>query len=211
MIIEFFGPLGSGKSCLARKLVEDKQYKLCDTKNNLEKYLFSTIYFLLNPFKTISLIKKCLGRSFVLRKLALLNYTMAKYQKARLNRKGKSVMEEGFLQSIFSIIDYPSNKKEIMSYLKNIPLPKLIIYIDVSEKIRQKRARQRGYDNPEKMFGKKYSEKWIESMEKNDLILKDLLKKFPEIIIIKNDQTLEKSVKQLKSKIKKQLNLFCYD
>jgi thymidylate kinase len=98
-----------------------------------------------------------------------------------------------------------------MSYLKNIPLPKLIIYIDVSEKIRQKRARQRGYDNPEKMFGKKYSEKWIESMEKNDLILKDLLKKFPEIIIIKNDQTLEKSVKQLKSKIKKQLNLFCYD
>lgn len=201
MIIEFFGKISSGKSSIAKNLSKKENFKIIKINSKTEKYLLSILFILLNPIKSFYLIKKCFKGSFIKRKLALVQFNMAKYQKAK-KEKDNCLLDEGFLQAIFSILDYNLEKKQIKEYLNNIPISKKIIILNIDEKNREKRLKQRKHNIPEKMFNEKYAEKWEKTMIKNyDKIKKEIKNQSTKVIEI-NNKNINSTIKTIKNKLK---------
>jgi len=202
MIIEFFGKISSGKSTLAENLEKEKKWEVIKIKSRFKKYLFSLIFTIFNPIKSFYLFKEACKGDFKLRKISLMIFNTAKYQKAKMN-KGINILEEGFLQAIFSILDKTSEKKGIDKYLKNIPKSEIIILVDIDENERKFRLRNRKHNLPEKMFGKKYGEFWEKNMLKNyPIIEKAISKNFINILKLENSKGLKEAVNNLNIMLK---------
>jgi thymidylate kinase len=200
MIIEFFGKIGSGKTTIAKRLSERNNLEFIRVKSKREKYLFSMFFIILHPIRSFYLIQKCFGGKFTKRKLALVQFNMARYQKAKM-KKGVNILDEGFLQAIFSILDYELERDEIKKYLRTIPRSDVVVIIEVGEKGRKKRLNKRGYDLPEKMFEKDYGKKWEESMRENYEKIKEIIGGSIKVIKIGN-KTIKKSIEEIINKLK---------
>ena len=196
---ELFGLSRSGKSSLLREIGKIKEKRVYALKLNIFKKLFYLIKFTIkNPFKTVILFSKTNLNWIYLNELNFFEYikiflmrnsylihVLAKYE---IINKKNCYVDEFIMQSIFMIIQKKSNKKEILSLLKTLPLSGKILLIEKSKKERYERINRTRY--PAEQINKFFAVKWMDNMEFNYKILRKILFENygPAILIKRLDQ-----------------------
>jgi len=196
MIIEFFGLSKTGKSILADEL-EKQNYRVVreDEANILQKLYFFLKYTIIHPLITIYLFTKLntnhinliLSQQTKLRVFLMRNSYLAgvlsKYQRIKNNQQIQFT-QELFLQSLFMILQKKSNKQQIKNITNKFPKSK---YVFLFEK--QKKTRHETYNKPHPVhnkplmfpgaeINKKYAVKWMQIMEYNYEIIKQVFSEF---------------------------------
>jgi len=156
MIIEFVGEPGSGKTFLAKK----KYANLLVTKaGGFSKIYYGLKFILSSPLKFLYLLKLCLNHPLKRRMISQVFFSIAKYEIAR---KNDGVLDENFVQLGFLLL-LDNFEDKMSEYLKKVPVSQKIIYVNSIKGKSKIAMKKRGYDNIEKIFGKKTYEKIIKN------------------------------------------------
>jgi glycosyltransferase involved in cell wall biosynthesis len=179
MIIELYGMSGVGKSTLAREIERNTDWQIIKIDNLFQLFWYNLLFSLTHPIKFISLLFLIIRNSptlelFYLKFMNPLLHSNAKYQKALSCTK--AIIDQGYLQNIISIFEKEISKKDILKYLKMIKKSDLYLILDLNNKDRLNRLENRGYGTREN-FSKKYRDKWLSVIEKNNDAFRNILNK----------------------------------
>ena len=187
MIIELFGLSKTGKTIFKSNL-KKLNYRTLDPKelSNNKRVLFFLKYLFKEPRNTIKLFYKLntnnIYKNIKVRRMrnTYLITTLAKYQYLK-GKTGKIFADEMALQSIFMILQKKSDKEEINKVINLLPKSDFIFLFE-----RSKEQRHKIYEKPHPTFSNPtmypggwisidFAKKWMESMEYNYEIIKNVL------------------------------------
>ncbi len=177
MIVELYGLPASGKTTLARKMVSDG-YVRVKIKNKKELLFYNFLFLAKHPVKFVAsfiyvILNFGSASLFYYKFINAFLDKNAKYQKSL--RFKKSLIDQGHIQNIVSVFENKLTPREMIRYLRFLPLPDKLIVFDVNRAKRDERAGQRGY-SARMNFGSDYQKEWREIIEYNDKLLKSILK-----------------------------------
>lgn len=162
MTIELFGLPGSGKTTLAKKLEDEKGFKIIKINSRKELLYFNFIHFFKHPAGSLAnlffIIKNSPNPKIFYYKF--MNFFMdinARYEKALFC--DKAVLDQGYFQNVLSVFEKPITPDLLKRYLKYLPEPDRLIIIDILPEEALNRTQERGYYARER-FGKDYVENW---------------------------------------------------
>ena len=182
MIIEFFGLPGAGKSYLAKRMAQEKDYKVVTFSGKYEKYFHALCFIIFHPRHFFFLFKNLFVENKKNKKLLnhkikrLFVRCIAVEQKARW-KKNSIIDEQGFFQFILSIYERQITSKEVSQYYKYLKKSKYFVYIIEAEQAKRKeRMSIRKRVPRQKIFGENYAENWLYIAEYNFFVLAEFVK-----------------------------------
>jgi len=170
MIIELVGPPCSGKSTLAQMLEKEHGFTRIKIKNNFELVFLNMFFIIKYPIFSIETFFLIMKESKTIR-LFYYKFTNiflhhnARYEKAK--QFEHAVIDEGLTHNILSIFEKPLLDKDVLSYLKKIPLVDKVLLFRTNKKTLYERASRRGYLARENFLNKNEQEEWFSSILKN--------------------------------------------
>jgi hypothetical protein len=189
VIVELFGPSGSGKSYVAARLAAEHNLKPVRVRFG-QKYLFATAFaFRHREFarRIFAMWNAETRKNPVLRgnKLYRLISFMAKEQKAR--RMGGGVIDEGIIQYFLILYEGDAPVEDVRDCLALLERPDYFVCIvesDVATRFR--RMRERGKVSRWEL-GEDYTRRWQDVLQSNAERLKPVLMSLFRCEIVRND------------------------
>jgi len=187
MIIEFFGLSKTGKTNFKNKIVSSEYLILNqESLSPFKKIILFSKYLIKRPINTFYIFYKLntnnLSKKFKVIKMrnTYLITVLAKYELIK-NLQKKILLDEFFLQSLFMIFQKKSTKSEIKKILTSFPNSDFILLFE-----RSKKERYEIYEKPHTSFNNptmypggwidiNYAKKWMEIMEHNYEIIKEII------------------------------------
>lgn len=194
MIIEFYGLPGSGKTTIARAVVErahDRSVVYLHTSPRGEIARYFPVFFARNPSYTFfwlkEIFKECMRfhfRALFRYKLHLFFISTVQYQKACSKKNDTSLVDEGLYQRILSFYESEKSHQEIERCMRHIPKPGAIVVTSNKETefYRFLRSPHR-YESPRLRLGHEYFESWMGVLRKNDVTVRETIRSMGTPII----------------------------
>lgn len=189
-VVELFGLSGTGKSTLAKKLVEEG-FTLIKIKDKKELIWLNFIFFSYFPRASVNFLKLLWHSRRGPKKLLylkLVNLFLQANAKWILARQvGKAVIDQGHSQAFLSLFECEANQSEFMSLANCLPKPSELLVLELPEEERRRRLSERG-SLPRAEFGLRYAEHWQQVTYYNYELFKKLLPslKFSQVTFIKS-------------------------
>jgi hypothetical protein len=195
MIVECFGIPGAGKSTVASLLATEFGFKEVP-KQVPKKYWVQ--FLLQHPNFVCKWFFLLFRESFVERamslgrfKLAVFLNTLGRIQYARQNysKEDLIVLDEGFLQRVFSLFESPQTSHVYDDLLKSIPAAHMVIQIEYNG-VKFTESRVGTYRRTK---GEEYIKQWRHVMAQNFKKVSESLQrsKFDRILYVRNDEADE--------------------
>lgn len=198
IIIELFGLSNSGKSVLKKELAK-RGYKTAkfEEVSAAKKLLFLGKSFLLNPARNLYLFTKANSSQIKIRNLGLFKKLSGRimrnsYLASVLAKEewfkilgGDVFTDEYSFQAIFMILQKKASEQEIKNLIAHLPQSDFLILFDGNRKLRQKAYKirhpfQPGTLLPGSRISQEYGKMWMDSMEHNFGIIKQIVENYPE-------------------------------
>lgn len=181
MITELVGMPGSGKSTYATGLIEENKNRSIVSLNGRLERFFGSLSFSLKNLPLVILLFSWLlrkhsgGWRLLKHKTFMFSVALAKENKAR----NTSIVDDGLLQFVFSISDYPLSSVEVSKIVSRLDLrDREVIFIDCADEVSALRMKNRKRI-PRSQFGEKYVQTFFGAMRANSpLLIGELEKKF---------------------------------
>ena len=189
MIVDMFGPPGSGKSFLAPQLAAEHKVPQIRLRFG-QKYALALMFFVTQRPLAMALFRQWDShtREFPLRrriKLRRLISFVAKEQKARL--KGGGVVDEGIFQYLLVLHEAPVVPAQINAILRHMdPADHLVCIVETRRETRIQRMIDRGKVSRGEL-GEDYQRKWQAVLAANADALAALFRKRFRCQTVKND------------------------
>ncbi len=190
MIIELCGLPGSGKTSLMKNLIATAPeiFMEAKLKSKLNRYYFVLSYFFLQPAKIFFWLKLLLNNSTLWKyKLHLLAVSCARRQAAEvLSKTGAGVValvDEGFLQRLFTIMDRRLTAGEFVSILAKLDLPDAVILMSGGD-FGRFFSKPGGVNSPRYIRGPEYLKQWADNFKDNFASFIKAMERFPKVKII---------------------------
>lgn len=192
MIVELFGPVGSGKTTIAKQLRDSKGFVLVRINNKAELVLYGLKFYLRHPAAGLAmftwLIFSCRLQSFFHIVVSVLLYRPAVYMKAK--QVDLAVIDEGLRQNILSIFDRELTTDEIKKYLNMLPSVDLLVGVSPDEMEIDRRFEQRGKEARRPWLPREAEKKWLGVVRKNFEKMKFFLLNKDNFCVIANTEEL---------------------
>jgi hypothetical protein len=189
VIVELFGPSGTGKSYLASRLATERKLPLVRVSFG-QKHLLAALFALRNPRLVFRLVRLWQRKTRTMRtlrgkKLYRLISFLAKEQKARW--LGGGVIDEGLFQFFLILHEEKIVPAEIENCLAPVPRQDyLICIIESDRETRMRRMRRRGKISRAGQ-GEAYLAHWQDTLEINAVELKAILQDRYACVVQRND------------------------
>ncbi len=150
MIIEFFGPPGSGKTTIAQQLALRLKKEYIALAGRSEKRLYLWCSLTRSPGRFFWLLIKTLwsgAHSWALwwHKLFLLSEHLAVNEKAwRLGRRGSVILDGGLTQYLLTLHERSASEVELATYVGRCLDCQVLVIVSAPEPLRSERMRRRG-------------------------------------------------------------------
>lgn len=189
MITEIFGLPGSGKTTLARQLVEKHGLKIIRTSNKAELLFFNLLYLIKHPINfivtlTYIIINSCSWPMFYYKFMNFFLDTNARYQKA--SRYQKAILDQGYFQNVLSVFEKELDPKSLRRYCQFLFKPDKLIILDTPHHETLRRAELRGRYSRER-FGQDYVARWQKIILANFNLFKSEIKNYDVSYTIVNN------------------------
>lgn len=207
-LIEVFGISRTGKTTTLKGL-KAKGEKIIspDDVGFMSKFYNLSKFTLKHPLKTIYLFYKTNTNHITLKELKSIEYlkilsmrnsylgsALAKSEIIKTLNYERIYTDEFSLQLIFMIYQRKMTKEELQKLLPKLPKANKIIFMWIDKEIRYQRSYIDGF--PAQKISNDYAMAWMETMEYNFELIKEVLKESDEYEIIKDTSEWEKIVKE---------------
>jgi broad-specificity NMP kinase len=177
MIIELYGLPGSGKTTLAETISRARDLPIVRIENRREILLYNFLFLMAHPVKYLVsfgyLVRGSANlKMFNFKFLSFFLNRNAKYQKAQ--ESPSAVIDEGHIQNMISFFEAPVSEKQLRTCLKYAPMPDLLIVLELTREELESVVEGRAY-TIRKGFGRDYLSGWLESMQRNNETLRDII------------------------------------
>lgn len=179
MIIELYGPPGSGKTHLANILMREHDFAKISIHNKKELVWYNTLYFFVHPLSfTVQFwyLVRYAGtlKLFYLKCTNIFLGHNAKYMKAK--RFPKAVIDQGHFMNVLSLFEKTIDVSSLHRYARCFPKTDFLVIFDLPLVIRSARTYKRGYYGREE-YGEVYGRKWRKIIEANHQNFLGMIKK----------------------------------
>jgi hypothetical protein len=189
VIVELFGPSGSGKSYLAMGIAAEHRLPVIKVRFG-QKHVLALLFALGHPRLTARLVRlwhRKTREDPILRgkKFYRLVSFLAKEQMARLRRGG--VIDEGIFQFFLILHERKVSAPEIEDCLALLRTDDYLVYIIESDRQTRLRRMQQRKKISRGGLGEAYQKRWQDTLETNAVDLKALLAARFRCIVRRND------------------------
>ncbi len=192
MIIELFGPVGSGKTTIAKQLRDNENFVVVKIDNKAELIWYGLKFYWRYPALGARMIvwfaRSCQVKSCCRIAVSILLYRPAVYMKAKKIRK--AVIDEGLRQNILSIFNREVAENEMEKYLQFLPPVDLLVGVAVAEAELEARLERRQKSFRRVWLSEDERKRWDITVRKNFAVMKNCLVEHDNFVAVSSFQEL---------------------
>ena len=201
MIVEFFGLPATGKTSIALKLSDGREWKIVKVYSRFELLWLNAIFVVKYPRQWLKLLAFVIKYSlnyklFYYKFINAFLYSNSKFIKAK--KMNCAIIDQGHFQGVISLFEKKITKDETVLYMATCPLPDILVVFKSEENERRLReaARENNYRD---QFGPEYKNAWREIIAENTKTFLEIIamSKIPHFLF-NSDETVDRLINQLR-------------